>query len=90
MNSWFWAAQFGRLMRTNSYANTYTIYIFIERGVPIYRTLLTRIKSNPLASWFFAYQKYTNTYTYVNYKQPKRKEKSAKIVFTYFVIILFF
>lgn len=83
---WWTLRQFGKLMRSNSYANTYTIYK--ERD--IYRTPLTRIKSNPLASWFFAYPKYTITHTHTpTYTQPKRNEKKCKnclyILCNYFV-----
>lgn len=86
---WWTLRQFGKLMRSNSYANTYTIYK--ERD--IYRTPLTRIKSNPLASWFFAYPKYTITHTHTpTYTQPKRNEKKCKnclyILCNYFVFFL--
>lgn len=73
---WWTLRQFGKLMRSNSYANTYTIYK--ERD--IYRTPLTRIKSNPLASWFFAYPKYTITPTHTHIHTTKKKwEKVQKL-----------
>lgn len=71
---WWTLRQFGKLMRSNSYANTYTIYK--ERD--IYRTPLTRIKSNPLASWFFANPKYTITHTHIH-TTKKKWEKVQKL-----------